>query len=76
MLRSSIMSSSDQARVTVYLSKDEKKWLQRIASDNLRSMASEARLMVLAGIKHYKEDHGISNVHNDEIGNSDDNSED
>ena len=70
------MSSSDQARVTVYLSKDEKKWLQRIASDNLRSMASEARLMVLSGIKHYKEDHGISNVHNDEIGNSDDNSED
>ena len=49
------MSSSDQTRITVYISKDEKKWLQRIASDNLRSMASEARLMVLAGIKHYKE---------------------
>lgn len=70
------MVSSDQTRITVYLSKDEKKWLQRIASDNLRSMASEARLMVLAGIKQYKEDHGISDVHDDEIGDSNDNTED
>lgn len=69
------MASSDQTRITVYISKDEKKWLQRIASDNLRSMASEARLMVLAGIKQYKEDHGINDVHDDEIGDSDDNIE-
>lgn len=70
------MSSLDQTRITVYLSKDEKKWLQKIASDNLRSMASEVRLMVLAGIKQYKENHGISDVHDDEIGDSSDNSED
>ena len=70
------MSSSDQTRITVYLSKDEKRWLQKIASDNLRSMASEARLMVLAGIKQYKENHGISDVHDDEIGDLSDNSED